>query len=65
MASDIFECAEKLESRLTNLVLSGSFSNGPGISLNIVEYTSACTSVVFLFSFHRRLPFLILIFAFI
>ena len=43
MANDIAECAEKLESRLTNLVLS---SDAGGLTVNIVEYMSMCTYVI-------------------
>ncbi|KAI0918769.1 hypothetical protein AcV7_006907 [Taiwanofungus camphoratus] len=39
MADDISECSEKLESRLTNQVLS----RGGGATVNIVELTSSCT----------------------
>ncbi|TDL23922.1 cytochrome P450 [Rickenella mellea] len=39
MADDIWECAEKLESTLTNLALSGAGT----ATLNIVPYTSRCT----------------------
>ncbi|TDL25126.1 cytochrome P450 [Rickenella mellea] len=39
MADVISECAEKLESRLTNLALS----NGGEATLNIVPYMSSCT----------------------
>ncbi|TDL23935.1 cytochrome P450 [Rickenella mellea] len=39
MADDISECAEMLESTLTNLVLS----NAGAVTLNIVPYTSLCT----------------------
>ncbi|KAJ7634580.1 cytochrome P450 [Roridomyces roridus] len=38
MMPAIYECAERLETRLTNLVLDGSRSN-----LNLVPYISACT----------------------
>ncbi|KAJ7269626.1 cytochrome P450 [Mycena rebaudengoi] len=40
MTSPIHECAERLETRLTNLILSHS---SPSKTLNIVEYISACT----------------------
>ncbi|KAL1949082.1 hypothetical protein VTO73DRAFT_10888 [Trametes versicolor] len=39
MADDISECSEKLESRLTNHVLSA----GGAATVNITEYTSTCT----------------------
>ncbi|KAJ7668015.1 cytochrome P450 [Mycena rosella] len=39
MTSVIFECAERLETRLTNLILDSK----DGASLNIVHYISACT----------------------
>ncbi|EED83115.1 predicted protein [Postia placenta Mad-698-R] len=39
MSDDIAECSEKLESRLTNHVLS----HGGGSTINIVEHTSTCT----------------------
>jgi hypothetical protein len=39
MSSDISECSEKLESRLTNHILT----NNGGATINIVEYTSAVT----------------------
>ncbi|KAI0665798.1 cytochrome P450 [Trametes maxima] len=39
MADDIFECSEKLESRLTNHVLSA----GGAATVNITEYASTCT----------------------
>lgn len=39
MADDVWECAEKLESRLTNQILS----NGGEMTINIVPHTSACT----------------------
>ncbi|KAI0763033.1 cytochrome P450 [Trametes elegans] len=39
MADDISECSEKLESRLTNHVLSA----GGATTVNIIEYTSSCT----------------------
>ncbi|KAJ6582927.1 cytochrome P450 [Mycena vulgaris] len=41
MTSVIFECAERLETRLTNLILLDSAKDGT--SLNIVQYISACT----------------------
>ncbi|KAJ7468090.1 cytochrome P450 [Mycena latifolia] len=41
MTSVIFECAERLESRLTNLILDSPTKDGA--SLNIVHYISACT----------------------
>ncbi|KAL0959634.1 hypothetical protein HGRIS_011336 [Hohenbuehelia grisea] len=42
MASDIYECAEKLETKLTNHVLSHSGDEG-GLTINIVDWTSPCT----------------------
>ncbi|KAI8976580.1 cytochrome P450 [Trametes punicea] len=39
MADDISECSEKLESRLTNHVLSA----GGAATVNITDYTSTCT----------------------
>ncbi|KAJ7093857.1 cytochrome P450 [Mycena belliarum] len=41
MTSVIFECAERLETRLTNLILDSPSKDGA--SLNIVHYISACT----------------------
>ncbi|TDL23921.1 cytochrome P450 [Rickenella mellea] len=39
MSDDVLECAERLESRLANLVLS----NDGAATVNIVAYTSSCT----------------------
>ncbi|KAI0754417.1 cytochrome P450 [Daedaleopsis nitida] len=39
MADDISECSEKLESRLTNHILSA----GGAATVNIIEYASTCT----------------------
>ncbi|KAM5537674.1 hypothetical protein V8D89_008752 [Ganoderma adspersum] len=39
MADDISECSEKLESRLTNHILSA----GGAATVNMLEYTSTCT----------------------
>ncbi|KAJ7108725.1 cytochrome P450 [Mycena epipterygia] len=43
MTSAIYECAERLETRLTNLILLDSVPEKDGTSLNIVQYISACT----------------------
>jgi len=40
MADDILECAEKMESRLTNMILA---ENSGSTTINIVEHMSACT----------------------
>ena len=42
MTSVIYESAERLETRLTNLLLD-STSNKEGTCLNITPYISACT----------------------
>ncbi|THH19339.1 hypothetical protein EW146_g1797 [Bondarzewia mesenterica] len=39
MADDVWECAEKFESKLTNQILS----HGGSMTINIVPHTSACT----------------------
>ncbi|KAJ7449144.1 cytochrome P450 [Mycena galericulata] len=43
MTSAIYECAERLETRLSNLILLDSSRAKEGTSLNIVQYISACT----------------------
>ncbi|KAJ7741927.1 cytochrome P450 [Mycena maculata] len=43
MTSAIYECAERLETRLTNLILLDSSRLKDGTTLNIVQYISACT----------------------
>ncbi|KAJ7143292.1 cytochrome P450 [Mycena crocata] len=43
MTPSIYECAERLETRLTNLILLDSSSAADGTHLNIVQYISACT----------------------
>ncbi|KAJ6614603.1 cytochrome P450 [Mycena sp. CBHHK59/15] len=43
MTSAIYECAERLETRLTNILLFDTSSTKAGTNLNIVEYISACT----------------------
>ncbi|KAJ7032015.1 cytochrome P450 [Mycena alexandri] len=43
MMSVIYECAERLEARLTNLVLLDSTPALDGTSLNVLSYVSACT----------------------
>ncbi|KAF9500674.1 cytochrome P450 [Pleurotus eryngii] len=42
MASDIYECAEKMETRLTNYILSHS-GDEAGLTVNIGDWTSPCT----------------------
>ncbi|KAJ7185812.1 cytochrome P450 [Mycena filopes] len=43
MLSVIYECAERLESRLTNLLLLDSSAALDGAGVNVLPYVSACT----------------------